>query len=86
MTDLPSWEREYRRLPGSLPITRVLLAGALVAGLVLLGQPATDSGQARHVTNTSPACAELARLHSHAIRSGTWHAQVRAACSRSRRP
>jgi len=83
MTDLPSWEREYRRLPGALPITRVFVAGALVAGLVLLGQPATDSGQRAERQPTSPACSELARLRSHGVVSGTWYGQVRAACARA---
>jgi hypothetical protein len=83
MDDLPSWEAEYRGLPGALPITRVVLAGALVAALVLVGQSATDSGQASDVGQYGPACAELARLRSHGVVSGAWYGQVRAACARS---
>ena len=83
MDDLPSWEAEYRHLPGALPITRVLVAGALAASLVLLGQPATDSGRAVEQRVTSPACSELARLRSHGVTSGPWVARVRVACTRA---
>ncbi len=83
LSGLPQWEAEYRRLPGSLPITRVILAGALVAALALTAQPATDSGRASLETHPSPACSELARLRSHGVTSGAWHARVRAACARS---
>ncbi len=83
LSELPQWEAEYRRLPGSLPITRVILAGALVAALALTAQPATDSGRASLETHPSPACSELARLHRHGVTSGPWAARVRVACSRS---
>ena len=83
LSGLPQWEAEYRRLPGSLPITRVILAGALVASLVLAGGTATDSGRAGNPVFTSPACSELARLHRHGVTSGPWVARARVACSRS---
>jgi hypothetical protein len=83
MDDLPSWEAEYRHLPGALPITRVLAAGALVAALALFAQPATDSGRADDHRVVSPACSELARLRSHGVVSGAWYRAARAACARS---
>ena len=83
LSGLPQWEAEYRRLPGSLPITRVILAGALVAALALTAQPATDSGRGSERRTTPPACSELARLHRHGVTSGPWVARVRVACSRS---
>ena len=83
MDDLPSWEVEYRGLPGALPITRVILAGVLVAGLVLAGGTATDSGQAAEQQVTSPACSELTRLRSHRVVSGAWYGRVRSACTRA---
>ena len=83
MDDLPSWEAEYRRLPGSLPITCVLVAGALVAALVLVAQLVTDSGHAGNIVTTSLACAELARLRAHGVTSGPWVDRVRVACTRA---
>ena len=82
MDDLPSWEAEYRGLPGALPIVRVLLVGAVIWALFQFW-PATDSSRTVEHQVTSPACSELARLRSHRVVSGAWYGRVRSACTRA---
>ena len=79
----PLWAQEASGTSGGPTIARVLAAGALVAALVLVAQPATDSGRTVSHDSRSPACSELARLRAHGVTSGAWVARVRVACTRA---
>jgi hypothetical protein len=85
----PLWAQEASGTSGAPTMTRLLVAGALVAALALTaqsGQPATHSGRNQERATDSPACAEAARLRVHGATSSPSYARVRAACARSRQP